>query len=61
MAVQRGKLGTSKTTKKRRSKDPGEIWITSLATTVGKRVIVLGTMIDQLKTGLKKMQSHSGR
>ena len=51
-----GKLGTTKATEKRRNRDPGEIWTTSLATTLEKKVIMLGTTIAQLKPGSKKMQ-----
>ena len=36
MFVQRGEMGTAKATEKRRRRDPGEIWITILATTVEK-------------------------
>ena len=36
-----GKLGTTKAMENRRSRDPGEIWITSLAMTVEKKVIML--------------------
>ena len=53
------KLGTTKATEKRRSRYPGEILTTSLATTVEKKVIMLGTMIAQLKPGSKKMQRLS--
>ena len=55
------KLGMKKATEKRRSRDPGEIWITSLATTVDKKVILMGTMTDQLKLGPKGAQRHPGR
>ena len=54
-----GKLGTMKATEKRRSRDPGEIWTTSPATTVEEREIMLGTRIAQFKTGSKKMQRLS--
>ena len=53
------KLGTTKATEKRRSRDPGEIWTISPVTTVEKRVIMLGTTIDQLKPGPKKIQRLS--
>ena len=39
-----GKLGTTKATKKRRSTDPGKIWIISLAMTVENKVIMLETI-----------------
>ena len=54
-------MGTTKATEKRRSRYLGDIYITSLATTVEKKVIVLGTMTDELKPGSKRMQRHSGR
>ena len=53
------KLGTMKVAKKRRSRDPGEICTTSIATTVEKNVIMLGTTISQLKPGSKKLQRLS--
>ena len=52
------KLGMKKATEKRRSRDPGEIWITSLATTVDKKVIMMRKMTAQLKPGSKRMQRH---
>ena len=55
------KLGTMKATEKRRSRDPGEIWITSLATTVEKKVIMMGTVTAQLNPRSKRMHRHSGR
>ena len=61
MFVQHGKLGTTKATEKIRIRDPGEIWITSLATTVGVKVVMLGTMTAKLNPGPKKMQRHSGK
>ena len=54
-----GKLGTAKATEKRRSRYPGEIWTTSLATTVENNIIMLGTMTLQLKSVSKKMQRLS--
>ena len=54
-----GQLGTMKAREKRRSRDPGEIWTTSLATTVEKKVIMLGTITAQLNPGSKKMQRLS--
>ena len=59
MFAQRGKTGDEEATENKRRRDPGEIWITSLATTVEKKVIMLGTMTAQLKPGSKKMQRHS--
>ena len=59
MFAQCRKLGTKKATEKIRSRDPGEIWTTSLATTVEKKIIILGTMTVQLKPGSKKMQRLS--
>ena len=41
----------TKATEKRRIRDPGENWITSLAMTVEKKVVMLGTMTDQIKPG----------
>ena len=55
------KLGTTKATEKRGIRNPGEIWITSLATSVEKKVIMLGKINDQIKPGSKKMQRHSGK
>ena len=52
-------METTKATEKRRIRDPGEIWITSLATTVEEKVIMMGTITAQLKIGSKKMQRHS--
>ena len=52
-------METTKATEKRRSRDSGEIWITSLATNVEKKVIMLGTMTAQLKPGSKKMHRNS--
>ena len=54
-----GKLGMTKETEKRRSRDPGEICTTSLATTVEEKVIMLGKMTDQLKPGSKNIQRLS--
>ena len=54
-----GKLGTTKAIEKRRSRDPGEIWTTSLATTLEKKIIILGTMSAQLKPVSKTMQKLS--
>ena len=54
-----GKLGTTKATENIRIRDPGEIWTTSLATTVEKKVIMMEPMTDQFKTGSKKMQRLS--
>ena len=56
-----GKLGTTKAVEKISSRDPGYIWITSLATTVEKHVIILGTVTSQLKPSSKRMQRHSWR
>ena len=57
--AQRGKLGTTKATEKMKSRDPGEIRTTSLATTVEKKVIILRTMISQIKPGSNNMQRLS--
>ena len=57
--AQRGKQGTTKATEQIRSRDPGEICTTSLATTVEKKLVILGTIISQLKPGSKKMQRLS--
>ena len=54
-----GKLGTTKATEKKRSRDPEEIYTTSLATTVYKKVIMMGTMTTQIKPVSKNMQSYS--
>ena len=59
MFAQRGKLGTMKATENISSRYPGEIWTTSPATNVKKKVIILGTTIAQLKPGPKKMQRLS--
>ena len=56
-----GKLGTTKATEKRRSRDPGYIWITSPETTVEEKVNNLGTMTEQIKPGSKNLQIHSGK
>ena len=53
-----GKLGMMKATEKRRIKYPGEIWITSLATTVDKKILCWEKMTDQIKPGSKKMQRY---
>ena len=52
--------GRTKATEKRRIRDPGEIWIISLAMTVDKRFIVMVTMTAQFKPGSKRMQRRSG-
>ena len=54
-----GKLEMKKAAEKRRSRDPGEIWITSLTTTVEKNDIMMGTVTDQLKPTSKRMERHS--
>ena len=54
-----GKLGKMKAREKRRSRDPGEIWTTSLAMTAKKKVIMLGTTIAQLKPGSNETQRLS--
>ena len=59
MFAQRGKLGKMKATEKRSSRYPGEIWTTSPATNVKKKVIIMGTKISQLKPGSNKMQRLS--
>ena len=51
----------TKATENRRSRDPGEIWITSLVMTVDKKVVILVTVTAQLKPISKRMQMHSIR
>ena len=48
MFAQHGETGYNKGDGNRSSRDPGEIWTTSLAKIVEKNVIMLGTMNDQL-------------
>ena len=48
-----------KATENRRIRYPGKIWTTSLAITVEKKFIMMGTTIAQLNTGSKKMQRIS--
>ena len=55
MFGQHRKNGDNEGDENRRSRYPGEIWTTSLATNVEKEVIMIGTMTDQLKPGSKKM------
>ena len=55
------KLGTTKATEKRGSRDPGEIWITSLSTNVEEKVVIMLTVTVQLKPISKNMQRRSGR
>ena len=54
-------MGTTKSMEKRRSRDPGEIWITSLAITVEKKVLILVAITVQLRLGSNRMQRHSVR
>ena len=48
-----GKLGTTKATEKRRSRNPEEIWIAYLATTVDRKATMLGTVNAPLKSSFK--------
>ena len=59
MFAQLGKTGDDEGNGKKRSRDPGEIWTTSLATTVEKNVIIMGTMTARLNPGSNNVQRHS--
>ena len=47
-----GKMGMTRAMEKRRSRDPGETWITLLATTVDKKSTMTGTVNAPLKPRL---------
>ena len=56
-----GKMGKTKAAEKRLSRDPGEIWITLLATNVERKATILGTLNASLKPISNRTQRHSGR